>query len=515
MAKSKNVRREPEKTLWKRWKLWLTRNEKVLWVGLLLLIAPLFAFTGPVESFFRPTPDNMVHTVYFGKEVSLADLQRASRFVEALRRIAPSALGGAAELLLSGQDFGFDPYKYYLYREKAARLGIRVSDTELGQRIHELWRESEASRLASEEILSSADGTNQQQLRFQFMQLRIQKQKELTDRGAFDSASWKTTVESAGQLKLKAFEEMLRELFTIVKLQEYVASSVKVGPEEVYDEFVKDRQKRRLSWVTWTPPEELSRKVSAAATEQDLEAYFEENKASFYRPLAVRASYVIVPESHFAADAEKNITDEDLEKHYDSNKNEYRTAAILADEALFTLRTAQEQKEYEEALFKPLEEVKEDVREKVLESKTSSEMNAFTNNVLRTMALSRRRQRCEGAVAGEAQGRLPVSHGRHDRVRDAVRCRGDLRRGLHDRGQSVVPRAQSTAELADPAEDGDHSAQLAPDGRGREDLLHERGGASCLSARVRRHRGGGAGGVHEAEGRRGRGRGAREADRGR
>ncbi len=151
MSKSKNVRKQPVITPWKRWKLWLSRNEKILWVGLLILIAPLFAFTGAVSSFLRPAQDTRVHTVYYGQEVTTADLKRVSRFVEALRQIAPGALAGARDLILDGPpDFNFDAYKYLLYAKKAARLGIRVSDDELILRIQELWREAEATRLASE-----------------------------------------------------------------------------------------------------------------------------------------------------------------------------------------------------------------------------------------------------------------------------------------------------------------------------------------------------------------------------
>ena len=70
MSKSKNVRKQPVITPWKRWKLWLSRNEKILWVGLLILIAPLFAFTGAVSSFLQPVQDTRVHTVYYGQEVT-------------------------------------------------------------------------------------------------------------------------------------------------------------------------------------------------------------------------------------------------------------------------------------------------------------------------------------------------------------------------------------------------------------------------------------------------------------
>ena len=381
MAKSKNVRKQPEITPWKRWKLWLSRNEKVLWVGLLILIAPLFAFTGAVSSFLQPAQNTDVQTVYYGEDVTIADLKRASRFVGALRRIASSALAGASDLILGGPpDFNFDPYKYCLFKKKAARLGIRVSNTELGQRIQELWREGEATRLAAVEVSALPSGTNQQQQMMRFYQLRFEKQKELTDRGAFDSEGWKSLVKAEGQ-PLRSFEEMLREFYTIVKLQEYVGSSVKVSPQEVYDEFKKDGQKRLLSWVTWKPPTELTESISATATDADLKTYFESNKANFDKPLAVRASYVIVSKEHFETEAEKNLNDKDLEDYYSSNLNDYRTSAILAGEAMFALRTEEEQKEFEKALFKPFDEVKDDVREKVLEKKSRSELRSFTGDV--------------------------------------------------------------------------------------------------------------------------------------
>lgn len=382
MAKSKNVRKQPEITPWKRWKLWLSRNEKVLWVVLLVLVAPLFAFTAPVDTFFRPNAANTVRRVYYGEKVTLADLQKAVRSAQAARQIAPSALAAASDLVLGGSERGLDPYNFYLFKKKAERLGIRVSGTELGERIQELWRENEALRLAWEEVSASPDSANQQQQMFRLYQLRMEKQKELSERGVYDLEGWKTMVKNVRQ-PLRVFEEFLGDLYSIAKLQEYVASSVKVSPQEVYEEFRKERQKRLLSWATWKPSAELLEKLSAGATDDELKAYHTENKADFARPLAVRASYVVVPEEQFKAESEKNLTDEDLEEYYSSHVNDYRTGAILAEEATFALRTKEEQEEFEKALFKPLDEVKEDVREKVLETKTKSALTAFTNNTLR------------------------------------------------------------------------------------------------------------------------------------
>ena len=377
MPKSKNVRKQPEITLWKRWKMWLSRNEKILWVGLLILIAPLFAFTGAVSTFLQPGQDTRVLTAFYGKEVVVADLKRVGRFVGALRQISSSALAGAGDLILDGSpDFNLNPYKYLLFKEKAARLGIRVSDAELGQRIQELWREDEATRLAREEVFALPGSTNQQQQMMRFYQLRFEKQKELTDRGAFDPAGWKSLVKAQRQ-PLRSFEEMLRDFYTIVKLQEYVGSSVKVTPQEVYEEFKTNGQKRLLSWVTWKPPTNLTESISANATDEDLKTYFGESEASYYKPLAVRTSYVIVSGEHFDSEAEKNLTDKDLEDYYSSNRNDYRMSAILAGEATFALRTEEEQKEFEKALFKPFDEVKDDVREKVLESKSRSDLRSF------------------------------------------------------------------------------------------------------------------------------------------
>ena len=62
MSKPKNQnvkpRRREDEGLWAVWKRWLRRNEKVLWVVLLILIAPLMAFTFPVTQFMASGPSD-------------------------------------------------------------------------------------------------------------------------------------------------------------------------------------------------------------------------------------------------------------------------------------------------------------------------------------------------------------------------------------------------------------------------------------------------------------------------
>ncbi len=365
---SKNPQPQPQRelTLSEKWTLWRKRNEKVLWVVLLVLIAPLMAFTVPVDLLSRSDPS--VATVY-GEPVLSSAVQTIDRRLSAVSRVAPGAFAGTAQLIGGGRRQ--DPYAYYIFLETAERQGIRVSDEELKERIREIWRAGEAARFAAESA-----GGNQSEWFGKYSQ-RLQ---ELNEQDVFDAADWKETVRQT-RLPLHVLEGTLRDLYKLAKLQAYVAGTVKVSAKEAYEEFLKGEEKRQISWAAFKTPDALREKVATEIVDEDLKAHFEANEYEFYQPAAVRPSYLLVPKDHFRAEAEKDLARPELEEFYTENRNEYRKPVILSDEGGFALRTREEQAALDAKIYQPLSEVEEEVTEKFLDDKAAELLTAFTRQL--------------------------------------------------------------------------------------------------------------------------------------
>ncbi len=386
MSKSKKVRtdKQEDKSLWARWQRWLARNERTALVVLLLILAPFFAFTLPAEQIFSSWFDGGASVTLYGEKVTEADFQKTAQRVGSVAAVASPALGACAGLVAERDRRGrlqVNPYDYALYLKTAERMGIRVSDEELGASIRDLWRQGEAFRLAGEEIRAQPGAMNNpQQLQFQLYFKSQEKLSELEERNAFDAAGWKETVAST-RMSIQQFESTLRELLVLAKLQRFVTDTVNVDDQEIYAEFRKQEQKRKLSWIDFKPTADLLAKVGPSVTDEEVRAVFDADPRAFSRPLGVRASYVFVPEKHFAERAEADVTDDDLIDYYERNRNDYRRPAINGAEDLFVLRTAEEQKALDDELYKPFDDVKAEVREKLIELETDSLMSVFANTL--------------------------------------------------------------------------------------------------------------------------------------
>ncbi len=72
-------------------------------------------------------------------------------------------------------------------------------------------------------------------------------------------------------ISLRAFDDKLRDLLLIARLDELISSRAQVSDKEAYDEFKKLQHTRKFDWVKLTAPEELSKKVKESITEEELE----------------------------------------------------------------------------------------------------------------------------------------------------------------------------------------------------------------------------------------------------
>jgi hypothetical protein len=387
-------------TGWSRFRLWVENNQKVVWVLLLLIISPMFAF--PVASFVNPSSESRVTIDHvYGERISQADYTRTRdalgsviSLTASIDGIAQYAGGGApgpygrARILLEADA----PLAFYIFKRKALDMGLRVSDAELAEHIRELWQWMEAATLAAAEIQgrSPQDDLKDQSAAFrrrlEELDLAKKKKAELEAVKAFDGASWGRMVAAAGRgarggIRVKDFEEVLRDLYLIAKLEDSIRSSVEVTPDEAYEKYRRDSQTRKLSWTEIKASDALKEAVAKAITPDEVKAHYDAHASEFEKTTAIRAKWLLVPLDHFKEKAGAALTDDDIKKHYEENRNDYRRPTILASELSFSLRSEEESSKLREAAYKSLDEVKDAVREAAVTKRANADMSAFATQL--------------------------------------------------------------------------------------------------------------------------------------
>ncbi len=366
--------------VWDRFSRWLSRNQKVVMVVLLVLIAPLFAFTGPVFDYFSPGAGKQILAEVYGSPVSHAEVERSARMLRAAQVLDRPGYFQMTRLMQgsSGRDVGgLDLLAFFALKAKAERLGIGVSDAELSGRIRDAWRGIVAAEFAAEAVpVPTGAGSQQQafQVYFQRQQRADERADELKKSGTFDSTDWLARIKDVG-VRTRDVEETLRDVYTVSKLQTFVLNDVQVSDEDVYEEFLSKHEKRKLSWVSVAPNEALVDKFAQKGTEEELQRYYDENPEKFRQEEALRADYVVVPLAHFKTAVEATVTETDFEESYKKNRSDYRRTGIRSDEAAFLLLSAEAKAARDAEIYQPLSEVRDQVREKVIQNKAKAEMN--------------------------------------------------------------------------------------------------------------------------------------------
>lgn len=160
--------------------------------------------------------------------------------------------------------------------------------------------------------------------------------------GKFDYAKYESLVNP------RAYEEELRKTLLISKLVDSILSQVETTDEEIRDEYEKEFAKVRVSYIL-LESKDLEKEVEV--TQEELESYYNENSQTFKRPVQVNVEYF----AFNYADYEKRISvsDEAVDRYYSTHPEEFRLPG--------------EPKEGQPT-HKPLEEVKEVIRKKLISS---------------------------------------------------------------------------------------------------------------------------------------------------
>lgn len=313
------------------------QNERVIMVVLLVLIAPLFAFTGVFYSAISQQ-DGAVYYLY-GEPVNRTDFQQLQKEVrdfhiyEAMRQ--QGALfhpGGGQQRLIRPQPYWYmdadgpgmflatqvspnEILDYLINTHEAKRLGLRVSDEELADHVRTAGREIIAHHKYWKQVkqqLRAGDPVNYQP------GPNTPEFQEILNGTNFDESALADALndeEFTYPIKLRKYWELLRNQLTAHKVKELVTGAVKVSEADVYERFRQQQALRELAFVR-VPIERFREQAeSEEPTEEQYRLTYDRHQSEFDIPNQLAIEYARIKSS------ELPVTDEEIEAKYEQDKD--------------------------------------------------------------------------------------------------------------------------------------------------------------------------------------------------
>ncbi len=166
---------------------------------------------------------------------------------------------------------------------EAKRLGIRVSNEEIADRIHQF-------------LPTAFNGD--------------------TPVGMDQYAS---QVQARFQMTVPVFEELIRQGLLEEKFRKLVTDGISVGPAELQEEFFYRNQKVKLDYA-FIKPEDLQARISPE--ESEIKAAFEKNKAKYQVPEKRVVRYLVVDVNQLRQNVQ--ISEDQLKLQYQQNIQQYQ-----------------------------------------------------------------------------------------------------------------------------------------------------------------------------------------------
>ena len=369
-----------EKNAWDRFWLLVKENEKIIWVLLLLLLAPTFAFTGAFSSIMSSSRNSAFASVY-GKTIYYQDFLYTRRGLQMVQEIR----GGGA--------FGLDQssiLQYFTYKAEAERLGLRISDTELGAEVRRIYNNLLARDIAMEHIqnlkVDEKRSPDQQRQQAFFMKYRttLEDLAKKDEFGPKEQKDWFERLDNwstpnlRGPIPRKYFEEFLRDAMVAEKLDGFVRSTVQVTPQEAFAEYQKEEQSRKISFFEVGAQADKA-EVEKAITEEEIKDRFQKRKEEFREPAKIRVTYLSLPLAAF--EKKVTLTDEDLLKEYNRVKAQKYQTFVGESLGGFELLSPEQRAERDAKAFRPFDEVKEEVRTELQKTRVREAARAAADKI--------------------------------------------------------------------------------------------------------------------------------------
>jgi len=143
---------------------------------------------------------------------------------------------------------------------------------------------------------------------------------QFKDQGVFSNDRMHSVLRGAG-LTLKSYRDSLRTEFAITQPRSALIASSFILPSELSEVVSLDRQSRSFGFLAVLRSSYLE---SVVVSDDEVNAFYSENKTDFKKPQSVDVSFIEISQSDLSSDI--SVTDEEVEALYESEKEAYASS---------------------------------------------------------------------------------------------------------------------------------------------------------------------------------------------
>ncbi|UOD35340.1 SurA N-terminal domain-containing protein [Deferribacteraceae bacterium V6Fe1] len=172
--------------------------------------------------------------------------------------------------------------------------------------------------------------------------------------GRFDQQRY-IQVLSLNGINPETYEASIREGMLVNKMESLIRNSVNVTDQEIEKEYIYRNSSAVIRYLS-LEPEKFRNQVAAA--EEDVKAFYEENKENYRVPEKIKVKYVVFDEKDY--NTEVKVTDQEAENYFLQNKtNFHQDEQLEARHILVRVKDFNDKKENDAALKKINDALKE------------------------------------------------------------------------------------------------------------------------------------------------------------
>lgn len=298
-------------------------NEKVIMTLLLLILAPTFAATGLVESFFSGGNPN--YYVVFGENIDAETFLKnrrnisEARWINGFRRFGPFV-----NLTRYGSATADEVLRQLALNHDREARGLEPSE----ERKREEIRNAALDIIAWHKVLEQVGWTGTYQDVFPEWNA-IRNDPNFAFRTADYEAAFaderfglakRSERDTDRPVTVKDFEEAVVRNLRIQQLLEAVVGSVAVTEEETYNDFLATYEKRILE-VVQIPADSFIEEARESVTVEDFEQYFNDNSEEFLLENRLSVEVARVNRNNLISSVNYEPTAEEIEAKYAEDRD--------------------------------------------------------------------------------------------------------------------------------------------------------------------------------------------------
>jgi len=143
---------------------------------------------------------------------------------------------------------------------------------------------------------------------------QLAKAPEFQVAGRFNKERYLQVLQ-ANRLQPAQFEEDQRDQITLQRLYSIIMDSIQVSDAEVRERYRLDQEKIDLQYVKLSASDFVAQ---VKLTDEDIKKFYDRNKESFKEPLKIQVEYLTFPFEQFSANAQ--VSAKEIEEYYQNNQ---------------------------------------------------------------------------------------------------------------------------------------------------------------------------------------------------